>query len=107
MSMSGDPSRSLSICLLSHPWNTAWWDVSEQPEGWQPPFLTKQIASIISEYVPTPEHEREEAMPSDLGERKEVVPQEPASDFLEEFEEPQLLGSLLRQHEATGRMTKL
>ena len=50
----------------------------------------------------TPEHEREEAMPSDLGERKEVVPQEPESDFSEEFEESQLLGSLLRQHEARG-----
>ena len=37
--------------------------------------------------VPTPEHEREEAMPSDLGERKEVIPQEPESDFSEEFEE--------------------
>ena len=41
-------------------------------------------------------------MPSDLGERKEVFPQEPESDFSEEFEEPQLLGSLLRQHEARG-----
>ena len=55
-----------------------------------------------SGYVPTPEHERDEAMPSDLGERKEVIPQEPESDFSEEFEEPQLLGSLLRQHEARG-----
>ena len=55
-----------------------------------------------SGYVPTPEHEREEAMPSDLGERKEVIRQEPESDFSEEFEEPQLLGSLLRQHEARG-----
>ena len=55
-----------------------------------------------SGYVPTPEHEREEAMPSDLGERKEVIPQEPESDFSEDFEEPQLLGSLLRQHEARG-----
>ena len=44
--------------------------------------------------VPTPEHERHEAMPSDLGERKEVIPKEPESDFSEEFEEPQLLGSL-------------
>ena len=43
---------------------------------------------------PTPEHERDEAMPSDLGERKEVIPQEPESDFSEDFEEPQLLGSL-------------
>ena len=41
-------------------------------------------------------------MPSDLGERKEVIPQEPESDFSEDFEEPQLLGSLLRQHEARG-----
>ena len=55
-----------------------------------------------SGYVPTPEHERDEAMPSDLGERKEVIPQEPESDFSEDFEEPQLLGSLLRQHEARG-----
>ena len=31
--------------------------------------------------MPTPEHERDEAMPSDLGERKEVIPQEPESDF--------------------------
>ena len=46
-----------------------------------------------SGYVPTPEHEREEAMPSDLGERKEVIPQEPESDFSEEF---------VRQHEARG-----
>ena len=53
-------------------------------------------------YEPTPEHERDEAMPSDLGERKEVIPQEPESDFSEDFEEPQLLGSLLRQHEARG-----
>ena len=45
-----------------------------------------------SGYVPTPEHERDEAMPSDLGERKEVIPQEPESDFSEDFEEPQLLG---------------
>ena len=55
-----------------------------------------------SGYVPTPEHERDGAMPSDLGERKEVIPQEPESDFSEDFEEPQLLGSLLRQHEARG-----
>ena len=55
-----------------------------------------------SGYVPTPEHERDEAMPSDLGERKEVIPQEPESDFSEDFEEPQLLGRLLRQHEARG-----
>ena len=56
-----------------------------------------------SGYVPTtPEQEREEAMPSDLGERKEVIPQEPESDFSEDFEEPQLLGNLLRQHEARG-----
>ena len=55
-----------------------------------------------SGYVPTPEHERDEAMPSDLGERKEVIPQEPESDLSEDFEEPQLLGSLLRQHEARG-----
>ena len=55
-----------------------------------------------SGYVPTPEHERDEAMPSDLGERKEVIPQEPESDFSEDFEEPHLLGSLLRQHEARG-----
>ena len=55
-----------------------------------------------SGYVPTPEHKRDEAMPSDLGERKEVIPQEPESDFSEDFEEPQLLGSLLRQHEARG-----
>ena len=55
-----------------------------------------------SGYVPTPENERDEAMPSDLGERKEVIPQEPESDFSEDFEEPQLLGSLLRQHEARG-----
>ena len=55
-----------------------------------------------SGYVPTPEHERDEAMPSDLGEREEVIPQEPESDFSEDFEEPQLLGSLLRQHEARG-----
>ena len=55
-----------------------------------------------SGYVPTPEHERDEAMPSDLGERKEVIPQEPESDFSEDFEEPLLLGSLLRQHEARG-----
>ena len=55
-----------------------------------------------SGYVPTPEHERDEAMPSDLGERKEVIPQELESDFSEDFEEPQLLGSLLRQHEARG-----
>ena len=55
-----------------------------------------------SGYVPTPEHERDEAMPSDLGERKEVIPQEPESDFSEDFEEPQLLGSLLWQHEARG-----
>ena len=41
-------------------------------------------------------------MPSDLGERKEVIPQEPESDFSEDFEEPQLLGSLLRQHEVRG-----
>ena len=54
-----------------------------------------------SGYVPTPEHEREEAMPSDLGERKEVIPQEPESDFSQKFES-QLLGSLLRQHEARG-----
>ena len=60
-----------------------------------------------SGYVPTPEHERDEAMPSDLGERKEVIPQEPESDFSEDFEEPQLLGSLLRQHEARGRTTKV
>ena len=39
--------------------------------------------------MPTPEHERDEAMPSDLGERKEVIPQEPESDFSENFEEPQ------------------
>ena len=39
-----------------------------------------------SGYVPTPEHERDEAMPSDLGERKEVIPQEPESDFSEDFE---------------------
>ena len=39
--------------------------------------------------------------PSDLGERKEVIPQEPESDFSEDFEQPQLLGSLL-QHEARG-----
>ena len=38
-----------------------------------------------SGYVPTPEHERDEAMPSDLGERKEVIPQEPESDFSEDF----------------------
>ena len=49
-----------------------------------------------SGYLPTPEHERDEAMPSDSGERKEVIPQEPESDFSEDFEEPQLLGSLLR-----------
>ena len=56
-----------------------------------------------SGFVPTtPEHEREEAMPSDLGERKEVIPQEPESDFSEDFEEPQLLGNLLGQHEARG-----
>ena len=55
-----------------------------------------------SGYVPTPEHEKDEAMPSELGERKEVIPQEPESDFSEDFEEPQLLGSLLRQHEARG-----
>ena len=55
-----------------------------------------------SGYVPTPEHERDEAMPSDSGERKEVIPQEPESDYSEDFEEPQLLGSLLRQHEARG-----
>ena len=52
--------------------------------------------------MPTPEHERDEAVPSELGERKEVIPQEPESDFSEDFEEPQLLGSLLRQHEAHG-----
>ena len=55
-----------------------------------------------SGYVPTPEHERNEAMPSDLEERKEVIPQEPESDFSEDFEESQLLESLLRQHEARG-----
>ena len=33
---------------------------------------------------------------------EEVIPQEPESDFSEDFEEPQLLGSLLRQHEARG-----
>ena len=32
-------------------------------------------------------HEREEAMPSNWGERKEVIPQESESDFSEEFEE--------------------
>ena len=33
----------------------------------------------------TPEHERDEAMRSNLGERKKVVSQEPRSDFSEEF----------------------
>ena len=38
--------------------------------------------TMMSGYVPTtPEQEREEAMPSDLGARKEVIPQEPESDF--------------------------
>ena len=60
-----------------------------------------------SGYVPTPEHEKDEAMPSELGERKEVIPQEPESDFSEDFEEPQLLGSLLRQHEARGQVVTL
>ena len=60
------------------------------------------ICVNLSGYVPTPEHERDEAMPSDLGERKEVIPQEPESNFSEDFEELQLLGSLLRQHEARG-----
>ena len=41
-------------------------------------------------------------VPSDLGERKEANPQEPESDLSEDFEDPQLLGSLLRQHEARG-----
>ena len=55
-----------------------------------------------SGYVPTPEHERNEAMLPDSGERKEVIPQEPESDFSKDFEESQLLESLLRQHEARG-----
>ena len=42
--------------------------------------------------MPTPEHERDEAMPSDLGERKEVIPQEPESDFSEDFEEAPVAG---------------
>ena len=41
-----------------------------------------------SGYVSTPEHERDEAMPSDLEKRKEAIPQEPESDFSEDFEEP-------------------
>ena len=48
-----------------------------------------------SGYVPTPEHEREELMPEGSGDRKEVIPADPGSDFSEEFEEPQLLGNLL------------
>ena len=55
-----------------------------------------------SEYAPTPEHEREEVAPSDSGERKELIPQNPGSEESEEFEEPQLLCNLLRQHEARG-----
>ena len=55
-----------------------------------------------SGYVPTPEHEREELMPDVSGDRKEVIPADPGSDFSEEFEEPQLLGNLLQQHEARG-----
>ena len=55
-----------------------------------------------SGYVPTPEHEREELMPEGSGDRKEVIPADPGSDFSEEFEEPQLLGNVLQQHEARG-----
>ena len=55
-----------------------------------------------SEYAPTPEHEREEVVPSGSGERKELIPANPGSEESEDFEEPQLLGSLLRQHEARG-----
>ena len=43
----------------------------------------------VSGYVPAPERETDEAMPSDLGESK-VILQEPESDFSEDFEDPQL-----------------
>lgn len=62
-----------------------------------------------SGYVPTPEHDREEVMPPDSAERKEVIPQDPRSHFLEDFEEPQLLGYFCSntKHVAIGRMKKV
>ena len=51
-------------------------------------------------YAPTPEGE--EVVPLDSGERREWIPENPVSEESEDFEEPQLLGNLLRQHEARG-----
>ena len=61
-----------------------------------------------SGYVPTPEHERDEAMPSDLGERKEVIPKEFESDFQKSSKSPSCWVAFCGNTKlvATGLMTK-